>query len=58
MPSRGKEREQAHQNGGSGETAKSVIVWSELNGMPLDEESPHPPVKIRRYDNFINTSLL
>ena len=56
MPSRGKEHEQAHQDGGSGETDKSVIVWSESNGMPLDEESSHHPVKIRRYDNCINAN--
>ena len=56
MPSRGKERERAHQDGGSGETAKSVIVRSESNGMPLDEESSHRPAKIRRYDNCINTN--
>ena len=56
MPSHGKEREQAHQDGGSGETAKSVIVPSESNGTPLDEESSHHPAKIRRYDNCINTN--
>ena len=56
MPSRGKEHKWAHQDGGSGETAKSVIVRSESNSMPLDEESSHPPAKIRRYDNCINTN--
>ena len=56
MPSRGKERERVHQDGGSGETAESVIVRSEPNGMPLDEESSHHPAKIRRYDNCINTN--
>ena len=56
MPSRGKEHERAHQDGSSGEIAKSVIVRSESNGMPLDEESSHCPAKIRRYDNCINTN--
>ena len=46
MPSRGKEHERAHQDGGSGETAKSVIVRSGLSGMPLDEEFSHHPAKI------------
>ena len=55
VPSRGKECEWAHQDNGSGETV-SVIVQSESNGMPLDEESSHHPVKIRRYDNCINTN--
>ena len=48
--------EWAHQDGGSSETAKSVIVQSESNGMPLDEKSSHRPAKIRRYDNCINTN--
>ena len=56
MPSRGKERERAHQDGGSGETAKSVIVQSESNGMLFDEESSHCPAKIKRYDICINTN--
>ena len=56
MPSCRKEREWVHQDGGSGETAKSVIVRSESIGTPLDEESPHHPAKIRRYDNCINTN--
>ena len=56
MPSHGKEHEQAHQDGGSDETAKSVIVRSESNGIPLDKECSHHPAKIRRYDNCINTN--
>ena len=56
MPSCGKQREWAHQDGGSSETAKSVIVRSESNSMPLDEECSHHPAKIRRYDNCINTN--
>ena len=56
MPSRRKEREQDHQDGGSGETTKSVIVRSELKDMPLDEYSSDHPAKIRRYDNCINTN--
>ena len=56
MPSGGKEQEQVHQDGCSSETAKSVIVRSESNGMPPDEESSHCPAKIRRYDNCINTN--
>ena len=49
MPSRGKEREQAHQDGGSSETAKSVIVRSESKDMPLDEGSSERPVKVRKF---------
>ena len=56
MPSRGKEREWAHQDGGSGVTVKSVIVRSELKGMPMDEDSSDRPAKIRRCDNCINTN--
>ena len=56
MPSSGKEREQAHQDCGSRDTAKSVIVWSESKGMPLDQDSSDRPAKIRRYDNCINTN--
>ena len=56
MPSHGKERERAHQDGGSSETAKSVIVQSESNGMLLGEDFSHHPAKIRRYDNCINTN--
>ena len=56
IPSNGKEHKRAHQDGGSGETAKSVIIRSESNGFLLDEESSHRPAKIRRYDNCINTN--
>ena len=56
MPSHRKEREQAHQDGGSDETAKSVIIRSELHVMLLDEDTSHHLAKIRRYDNCINTN--
>ena len=58
MPYCGKEHERAHQDGGSSEAAKLVIVISELKGMLLDEDSFDRPAKIRRYDNCINTNSL